>query len=281
MTTAGAGTPVGVLLRDWRRRRRLTQLELAVRARVSTRHLSFIETGRSRPTSDMILRLSEPLEIPLRERNALLLAGGYAPAFPRHQLPDPPMAAVSEAITMILTAHEPFPAVVVDRAWDLIAGNAAADALTAGSAAHLLVPPVNVLRLSLHPEGLAPRIVNLVQWRSHLLARLARDIAATGDEGLVRLRDEVAGYPAPGGSHPPEPTTLVVPLRLRTPAGELSLISTTTVFGTPRDVTVAELAIESFYPADRDSAEALRAVARDAADRRPTSPDGHRGAGRS
>jgi transcriptional regulator with XRE-family HTH domain len=259
MRAAEATGPVGALVRSWRLRRHLTQLELSSRTGVSTRHLSFVETGRSRPTSEMILLLCEQLDVPLRERNAVLLAGGYAPAYPRHQLTDPPLAAVSEAINQILAAHEPFPAVVIDRHWDLVAANPPVDRLVAGSAPRLLEPPVNVLRLSLHPEGLAPRIVNLGQWRAHLLDRLAREIAVTGDAELVGLRDELTGYPAPAPApaEPHHPTALVVPLRIRSPAGELSLLSTTTVFGTPREVTVAELAIESFYPADRDTAELL------------------------
>ncbi|MPZ26770.1 MAG: helix-turn-helix domain-containing protein [Micromonosporaceae bacterium] len=261
MGAAAAGAaaePVGALLSSWRRRRRLTQLELSLRAGVSTRHLSFIETGRSLPTSDMILLLSEQLDIPLRERNALLLAGGYAPAYPQHRLSDPPLAAVNDAINRILAAHAPYPALVIDRHWDLVAANAAVDLLTAGSAPHLLEPPVNVLRLSLHPDGMASRIVNLGQWCAHVLERLAREISGTADAELVRLRDELTGYPAHDLVAGSDPTGLVVPLRIRTPAGELSVLSTTTVFGTPRDVTVAELAIESFYPTDRSSAEILR-----------------------
>jgi transcriptional regulator with XRE-family HTH domain len=258
MAAVRATGQVGVLLRGWRQRRHLTQLELSGRAGVSTRHLSFIETGRSHPTSDMIMLLSEHLDIPLRERNSLLLAGGFAPGYPRHRLSDTPMAAVSWAVDRVLAAHHPFPAVVIDRSWDLVAANPAADAVTAGSAAHLLEPPVNVLRLSLHPEGMAPRIVNLGQWRAHLLARLERDISVSGDAGLARLRDELLSYPAAGGGERHHPGDLVVPLRIRGPAGELSLISTTTVFGTPREVTVAELAIESFYPADQRTADLLR-----------------------
>ncbi len=248
---------VGALLRSWRERRRLTQLDLALAADVSTRHLSYVETGRSRPTSAMILHLSDQLEIPLRERNALLLAGGYAPAYPEYALDAPPMSAVNDAINAVLDGHLPYPAVVVDRHWELVAGNAAIGLLTAGAAAHLLEPPVNVLRLSLHPEGMAPRIANLAQWRSHLLHRLAHQADATGDEELHRLHEELAGYPGGGERVSDARGGIVVPLRYRTPEGELALFSTTTVFGTPLDVTVAELAIEAFYPADRATAEAL------------------------
>ncbi len=260
MTTIEAAPQVGSLLRTWRERRRLTQLDLALQADVSTRHLSYVENGRARPTSSMILHLSDQLEIPLRERNALLLAGGYAPAFPEHELNAPPLAAVNEAINAVLDGHLPFPAIVVDRHWEMVAGNAAIDLLTAGCAAHLLEPPVNALRLSLHPEGMAPRIANLAQWRQHVLHRLARQVDVTADPVLALLQDELRGYPGAATSQEASgPAPIVVPLRFRTPAGELAFFSTTTVFGTPLDVTVAELAIEAFYPADTRTAEALRA----------------------
>jgi transcriptional regulator with XRE-family HTH domain len=255
--------PVGALLRRWRELRRLTQLDLSLRAEVSARHLSFVETGRAKPTSSMILLLSEHLDVPLRERNLLLLAGGYAPAYPQHGLADAPMTAISDAINAILTAHQPYPAVVIDRHWELVAGNDAVDLFTAGAAAHLLEPPVNVLRLSLHPDGMASRIVNLVQWRAHLLERLHRQLEATGDAQLVELLEELRGYPG-GGPAPPAPPgetgALIAPLRYRTPAGVLSLFSATTVFGTPRDVTVSELAIETFYPADTATGTVLRSL---------------------
>ena len=263
---------VGTLLRSWRERRRLTQLDLAGRAGVSSRHLSFVENGRSRPTSEMILRLAEHLDIPLRERNALLLAAGHAPAYPEHALDAPPMAAVSAAIGAVLAGHEPLPAAVVDRHWDLVDANEAIALFTAGAAGHLLEPPVNVLRLSLHPDGMAPRIANLPEWRRHLLDRLWRQFESTGDPVLRDLHEELSAYPA-GPDHPAAASgsgrsagsgpaaagrsAIVIPLRYRTPDGELSLLSTTTVFGTPLDVTVAELAIESFYPADERTAALL------------------------
>ena len=266
VTTMESTSQVGSLLRSWRERRRLTQLDLALQADVSTRHLSYVENGRARPTSSMILHLSDQLDIPLRERNTLLLAGGYAPAFPEHQLNAPPLSVVNEAINAVLEGHLPFPAVVVDRHWELVAGNAAIALLTAGAAAHLQEPPVNVLRLSLHPEGMAPRIANLSQWRRHLLARLAHQVQATGDPVLENLHRELLSYPGgplrrdtadeAGGTA----SAIVVPLRYRTPAGELSFFSTTTVFGTPLDVTVSELAIEAFYPADAQTADSLRAL---------------------
>jgi transcriptional regulator with XRE-family HTH domain len=255
--------PVGALLRRWRERRRLTQLDLSLRAEVSARHLSFVETGRAKPTSSMILLLSEHLDVPLRERNMLLLAGGYAPAYPQHGLGDAPMAAISEAITAILAAHQPYPAVVIDRQWELVDANQAVGLLTAGAAAHLLEPPVNVLRLSLHPDGMAPRIANLAQWRAHLLERLRQQVEATGDAQLAELLEELRGYP---GGDPSAPAAsggtgaLIVPLQYYTAAGVLSLFSTTTVFGTPRDVTISELAIETFYPADTATGTVLRSL---------------------
>ncbi|MBN9099126.1 MAG: helix-turn-helix transcriptional regulator [Pseudonocardia sp.] len=251
-------TAVGELVRSWRQRRRLSQLDLAVAADVSSRHLSFIETGRSKPSSQMLIHLSEHLDIPLRERNALLLAGGFAPAYPEHGLDAPPMAAVNEAIERVLAAHQPYPAVVVDRHWEMVAANPAIGVLIEGCATHLLEPPVNVLRLSLHPDGMAPRIANLGAWRAHLLARLRRDVDSTGDAVLAELLTELGSYP--GGAAPEPPPTLVVPLIYRRGDTELAFFSTTTVFGTPLDVTVSELAIEAFYPEDETTAAALRAL---------------------
>ncbi|QDQ98850.1 helix-turn-helix domain-containing protein [Tomitella fengzijianii] len=251
---------LGDLLRGWRLRRGLTQVELALRAEVSTRHVSFVETGRSNPTASMIVTLCDALEVPLRERNTLLLTGGYAPAYPERGLADPPMAAVCDAIAHILKVHEPYPALVVDRGWELVDANDALTPLLAGVAdPSLLEPPVNVLRLSLHPDGLAPRIANLAQWRSHLLHRLGKEIEASADARLERLYAELRGYPCPGGADPAAGDCavgegIIVPLRLRTDAGVLSLLSVTTVFGTPLEVTVSELAIESFYPADAATA---------------------------
>ncbi|NLU84851.1 helix-turn-helix transcriptional regulator [Rhodococcus sp. HNM0569] len=255
-----ATEPVGHLLRGWRERRRLTQLALANVAEVSTRHLSFVESGRSRPTADMVLRLAEHLDVPLRERNTLLLAAGHAPSYPSRALTDTPMAAVSDAIDRILDAHLPFPAVVVDREWDMIAGNDAVALLTEGAAPHLLEPPVNVLRLSLHPDGLAPRIVNLAQWRTHLLDRLRREIAVTADASTAALLDELTGYPG-GEDDTHDPSALLVPLTITAGDTVLSLFSTTTVFGTPRDVTVSEIAIESFHPSDDATRDFFAAAA--------------------
>lgn len=251
--------PVGDQIRWWRGHRRMTQLDLANRAEVSTRHVSFLETGRATPTRAMLLRLGEHLDIPLRDRNSMLLAAGFAPAFPEHSLTDVPMAVVSDAIRTILAAHAPMPALVVDRHWHLVDANDTVALLTEGAAAWLLEPPVNVLRLSLHPDGMAPRITNLGQWRAHVLHRLDRQIDATGDGELRRLRAELAGYPGDLDASEPGPS-LVVPLRARVGERELSFLSTTTVFGTPLDVAVSELAIETFFPADTATAAYLNAL---------------------
>jgi transcriptional regulator with XRE-family HTH domain len=262
----GARDPFGTHLRHWRQHRRMSQLDLAHEAEISTRHLSYVETGRAAPSREMVLRLAERLGVPLRERNALLVAAGFAPMYRQRALDDPALAAARRAVDLVLKGHEPYPALAVDRHWHLVAHNALVPLLMAGAAAHLLQPPVNVLRLSLHPEGLAPRIANLGQWRAHLLERLAQQIAATGDAVLQALHDELAGYPmadaghaaAPGGGELP---SVVVPFQLRTDTGVLSFISTTTIFGTPVDVTLQELAVESFFPADAQTAQALATLA--------------------
>ena len=262
--TSGAQTTVGPLLREWRRRRHLSQLELALEAGVSARHVSFVETGRSRPSAEMVLHLAEQLGVPLVERNRLLLAAGFAPVYQQRALDDPEMEPVRTALQRLLDGHEPYPAIVVDRHWGMLAANRAVAFLTDGAAPHLLEPPVNVLRLGLHPEGLAPRIANLSEWRAHLLDRLGRQVVTTQDPALAALYDELAGYP--GGDEPPTPPDLVageiaVPLRLRHEHGEASFISTVTTFGTAVDVTVSELSIESFFPADAATAELIRASA--------------------
>ncbi|MDX5372796.1 MAG: helix-turn-helix domain-containing protein [Pseudomonadaceae bacterium] len=253
--------PVGALLRQWRQRRRLSQLELACEADISTRHLSFVETGRAQPSREMLLHLAEQLEIPLRERNRLLAAAGYAPLYSQHRLDDPALAAARAAIEQLLKAHEPYPALTIDRQWNLLAANAAVAPFLAGVPAELLGPPLNVLRISLHPHGLAPRIVNLAQWRAYLLMRLQHDIDISGDPQLEALQEELLGYPAPAEKAEPVPENVLMPLQFRTEQGVLSLISTVTVFGTPNDVTLAELALETFFPADQASAEYLRQLA--------------------
>jgi transcriptional regulator with XRE-family HTH domain len=263
--------PVGHLVREWRQRRRLSQLDLALDAEISPRHLSFLETGRSTPSREMVLRLAERLEVPLRDRNTLLLAAGYAPAFRERPLSDPDMASARRAVELVLAGHEPFPALAVDRHWRLVAANRAVTPMLAGIAPALLEPPVNVLRLGLHPEGLARRIDNLAEWREHVLARLRRQVDVSGDPILRELLEELRAYPASLDARAPAPSdprftpasalgSVVVPLRLVSDAGILSFISTTTVFGTPVDITVSELALETFFPADAATAAVLRSV---------------------
>jgi transcriptional regulator with XRE-family HTH domain len=260
--------PVGAQLRHWRTRRRLSQLELALAADVSTRHLSCLENGRSAPSREMILRLARRLDVPLRERNRLLTAAGYAPMFVARALDDPAMAAARQVVELVLRAHEPFPALAVDRHWNVAMQNRAVALLLDGVAADLLTPPVNALRLSLDPRGMAPRIVNLGTWRAHVLHRLGQQVAASGDETLRKLADELAalghgdherdGETAGVEATAPAEPALVVPLVVDTRLGRLSFVSTTTVFGTPVDITLSELALESFFPADAATAVALR-----------------------
>jgi transcriptional regulator with XRE-family HTH domain len=253
---------VGTQLREWRQRRRLSQLDLSVDAEVSTRHLSFVETGRAMPSREMVLRLANRLEVPLRERNRLLTAAGFAPMFAERSLDDPALKPAREAIELVLKGHEPYPALAIDRHWTLVAHNRAVPALLEGVAAELLKPPVNVLRLSLHPGGLAPRIVNLGQWRAHLLARLRQQVAISADPTLAALADELRAYAAPRQAHADAgEAAVVVPLVLVTSAGTLSFISTTMVFGTPVDITLSELALETLFPADAATSAALRRLA--------------------
>jgi transcriptional regulator with XRE-family HTH domain len=251
--------PVGELLRQWREHRRLSQLELSNQAEVSTRHLSFLETGRATPSRDMVLHLADRLEVPLRERNSLLVAAGYAPVYTRTALDSPELAPVRAAVRQILTGHDPYPAVVVDRYWNLLDANASASFLTAGAAEHLVGPATNVLRLALHPEGMAPQIINLGEWRAHLLAQLRRQLAVVADPELTELYRELAAYPCddeePDIELTPSAGNLIVPLRIRRCDTELSFFSTIATFGTPLDVTVAELVIESFFPADDTTRE--------------------------
>ena len=243
----------------------MSQLDLSLEAEISTKHLSFLETGRSQPSREMVLNLAERLEVPLRERNVLLVAAGYAPVFPERRLEDPALQAAKKAVEMVLAGHEPYPALAVDRHWTLIAANNAVGRLIAGAGAALLRPPVNVLRLSLHPEGLAPRIANLAEWRAHLLARLRRQVEVSADPVLAELLAELAAYPMRSNKphrpvREPEHASVVVPLQLTTERGTLSFLSTTTVFGTPLDITLSELALETFFPADKATAVSLRAL---------------------
>lgn len=262
-----ASQPVGTLLREWRQRRRMSQLDLATEAEISSKHLSFLETGRALPSREMLLHLAEQLTIPLRERNLLLIAAGYAPIFSERSLDDPALQTVRKAVDLVLAGHEPYPALAIDRHWTLVAANKAIPALLARIDSALLRPPVNVLRVSLHPRGLAPRIANLAEWRAHLLARLRHQIDLTADAVLVELLSELSDYPvpSPGRARNPRPDRdyagVVVPLELLSDGGMLTLFSTTTIFGTPIDITLSELAIESFFPANAATAAALRDLA--------------------
>lgn len=247
---------LGAMLREWRTRRKVSQLELALASEISQRHLSFIETGRSVPSAAVVDRLAQELAMPMRAHNALRIAAGYAPAHRERPLDDPQMGEAHEIVQRLLAGHEPYPAVAVDRAWNLVAANAVLPALLAGAAAELLEPPVNVLRLALHPQGIAPMIANFAEWRAHLLARLAAQIEASGDPALAALEGELRALPHPRTPGPPPQANgqaIAVPLVLDLPQGRLSLISTTTVFGSPVDLTLSELAIEAFFPADGES----------------------------
>lgn len=246
-------------LRTWRQRRRMSQLDLASEAGISTRHLSFVETGRAAPSREMVLQLAEHLELPLRERNTLLVAAGFAPRFGERKLDDPDLAAARAAVEMVLRGHEPNPALAIDRRWTLISANNAALKLLGGIAPELLAPPANMLRVSLHPDGLAQRILNLNEWRAHIFARLERQIEATADAVLIALLDELRTYPGSGAHAPPlrEAAPVITPLRLKTEHGVVSMFGVTTLFGMPQDVTLDELAIETFFPADAESAALL------------------------
>lgn len=259
LTTANHPT-VGDLLREWRGRRRLSQLDLACDAEISARHLSFVETGRAQPSRAILLKLADQLAMPLRARNTLLTAAGFAATYPERPLDAPELEPARRAVELVLRGHEPFPALAVDRHWTLVAANAAVAPLLAGAAPSLLAPPVNVLRLSLHPEGLAPRIENLGEWRGHLLDRLRQQLAASADPVLAGLLDELETYPGRASAARPRDDLagVAVPLRLRDGEGRvLSFLSTTTVFGTPVDVTLSELALECFFPADEITRGAL------------------------
>ncbi|WP_342358385.1 helix-turn-helix transcriptional regulator [Terrarubrum flagellatum] len=256
---ASAVPPVGHLLREWRQRRRLSQLDLALEADISSRHLSFMETGRAQPSREMLLHLAEQLEVPLRDRNVLLTAAGFAPVFAERSLLDPALTAARDAVELVLKGHEPYPAIAVDRHWLLSSANTPALMLMAGVDEELVKPPINVLRVSLHPKGLAPRIANLGEWRAHLLARLKRQIETTGDAVLSALLEELSSYPAPRERHGArEVSAIAVPLQLKSDAGIMSFFSTITVFGTPVDITLSEIAIEAFFPADQATGDILR-----------------------
>lgn len=245
---------VGPLLRAWRERRRVSQLELALRADSSARHISFVETGRSRPSEEMVLRLAEHLDIPVRERNALLLAAGYAPRYPQTPLDDPALDALREGMERLIRGYEPYPALIVDATYRVLAANRGILMLMDGLPEHLLAPPLNAIRLTLHPEGLAPRIRNLREWRGHLLEQMERQIALHRSEPLRALYEEVAAYPVPDTvprEEPDEPVPyFALPMRIEHEGRTLSFVSSISTFNTPMDVTVAELAIETLLPAD-------------------------------
>ncbi|MGS2617160.1 helix-turn-helix domain-containing protein [Micromonospora sp. LZ34] len=259
--------PVGLLIRRWRERRGRSQLDVSLSADLSTRHLSFVETGRANPSRGLIERLCDELDVPLRERNALYLAAGFAPVHAESAFTD--LGAARAAVTAVLTGHEPNPALAVNVRWELLAANRAAEAFLYGVPEALRTPPVNVLRATLHPEGLSRQIRNLAQWRAHVLRRVRRQLARTAAEGLAELLVELESYPVPeegatgAGAAPME--DLVVPMRLATEYGELALLYTTTVFGSPRDVTLDEISIETFFAADAATADTLRAMASTAA----------------
>ena len=259
-----APQPFGAHLRHWRQHRRLSQFDLAMDAAISTRHLSFVETGRSVPSREMVLRLSERLDIPLRERNTLLVAAGYAPMYRERPLDDPALSPARQAVELILKSHEPYPALAIDRHWNLVAANSVVPHLLAGVDPALLQAPMNVLRLSLHPQGLAPRIANLAQWRTHLFERVRHQIATSADPVLAELLQELRAYPTPEGANlhlDGEHPGVVMPFQFTTPQGVLSFISTVTVFGTPVDVTLQELAMETFFPADDVTRQVLQGLA--------------------
>ena len=259
--------PVGDLIREWRQRRRLSQLDLAHDAEISTKHLSFLETGRAKPSGEMLLHLTDRLAVPLRDRNVMLRAAGHAPSYQERPLDDPDFYLARQSIDLILSAHEPNPALAIDRHWTMVAANKAVSRFIAGADPLLLKPPVNLIRLILHPAGLAPRIINLVEWRAHAVARLQHQIEITGDPFLLDLVEEVRAYPLPPGpagrAKPPDHERVAVPFRLATIHGPLAFFSTTTVFATPVDITLSELAIESFFPADPATAAIMRQMAED------------------
>lgn len=254
--------PVGEQLREWRSRRRLSQMELALDIEISTRHLSFIETGRSNPSAPMLHRIADRLEVPHRARNALLLAAGHAPDYEERPLDSPEMDGMRAIVEHVLKGHEPYPALAVDRHWNMVAANSAIGILIEQVAPALLVPPINVLRIALHPDGLAPQIVNRAEWHSHILERLDQQIEASADAELAALRAELASYAPQGNDNgPAHSSNIAIPFTLDTVAGRISFISTVTIFGTPVDITLSELAIEAFFPADAESAELLRKLA--------------------
>lgn len=261
-TMANPQQTAGSLLRDWRQRRRLSQLALAVDTEISQRHLSFLESGRSLPSREMVLRLTEHLSVPLRERNVILTAAGFAPMYPERSFAAPELTVARRAIDQFLRGHEPHPALAVDRDWTLLSANKAVGVFLTGVADHLVAGEVNVLRLSLHPEGLASRIINFHEWRAHILSRLAHEIDVSSSQRLIALLNELKSYPTPPHAMSARAVRavddgIVVPLTLASDSGPLSFISTTTVFGTAIDVTLSEVTIETFFPANTETSKAM------------------------
>jgi transcriptional regulator with XRE-family HTH domain len=252
---------IGDHLREWRQRRHLSQLDLAGDAEISARHLSFVETGRAAPSRDMVLKLAERLDVPLRERNVLLVAAGFAPAFPQRSLDDPALKSARAAIDLVLKAHEPNPALAVDRHWNLVSANRMVAPLLEGIPERLLGQPFNVLRLSFHPEALAARTVNLAEWCGHLLERLHRQCETTADPELIKLYHDLKAFPIPARAGPLSPDNVAIPFKMRLDGDVLSFFSTTMIFGTPVDITLSELALETFFPADDLTAERMRNMA--------------------
>lgn len=248
--------PVGEHLKAWRQRRRKSQLDLACQADISTRHLSFVETGRALPSREMILHLAEELEVPMRERNLLLVAAGYAPMFPERKLDDPAMQAARAAIDLMLEGQKPYPAFAIDRHWQIVASNRVLQVLYEGVAEYLLEPPVNAMRLTLHPDGMAPNIANIAEWREHMIVRLKQQVEITADPVLIELLREVSEYPAPDEPvhmRPPADPPIIMPFQMKTSAGLFSFFTTTMVFGSPVDITLSELAIECCFAADAET----------------------------
>jgi transcriptional regulator with XRE-family HTH domain len=263
MTLNSPSPHAGDHIRQWRQRRRMSQLALALEAEISTRHLSFVETGRAAPSRRMILTLAERLAIPMRERNLVLVAGGFAPVYPERELQAPEMAGASEVIDIVLKGHLPYPAFAIDRRWNILSSNRSLPKIYEGVAAKLLAAPVNALRLTLHPDGMAKRVLNLAEWRGHVLSRLRAQIAATADAALAELYAELKGYGGEGASVAGEGRPLI-PFRLMTEMGAMSFLTTTMTFDSPLDVTLSELMIECFFPADAETRERVRLMGADA-----------------
>ncbi|WP_059005905.1 helix-turn-helix domain-containing protein [Streptomyces specialis] len=267
MTTAITATPtatgIGPLLREWRQRTGVSQLDLALRADSSARHISFIETGKSRPSREMVLRLAEHLDVPVRERNALLVAAGYAPHYPESPFDSPALDVLRLGLDRLLTGYEPYPALVVDGCYRVWAANRGIETMLRGVPPTLLTQPLNAMRITLHPEGLAPRILNFREWRGHLLDQMRRQLALLRSAPLRELYEEVSAYPLPPGGEERagESSRLALPMIIEQEGHRLSFLSTIATFNTPADVTVSELALEAFLPADPETADLLRRLA--------------------